>query len=75
MSYYEEKMKHAEEVLKFAEKGFMEKVREIAEALSICPKKDVKAISDQLFLAVEAMTSAEDDVKYYKRKYEEEEAI
>lgn len=73
MSYYEDQLKKAEEKASLATKGFMIKVREIAEALSICPKDDIKQISEHLSRAVEAMTEIDGDVVYYKRKIEEEE--
>lgn len=68
MSYYEEKLRVAEEVSRLAGQGFMAKVREIADALSICSKDDVKAISEQLNLAVEAMEEVDRDALYYKEK-------
>ncbi len=72
MSYYEERLEVAEEVASLTAQGFMIKVREIAEALSICPKDDIKQISEHLSRAVEAMEEAEKDVAYYKEKIEEE---
>ena len=73
MSYHEERLKVAEELASLATKGFMIKVREIAEALSICPKDDIKQISEHLSRAVEAMEQADKDVAYYKGIIEEEE--
>lgn len=72
MSYYEEKLRIAEEASRLAEQGFMAKVREIADALSICSKDDVKAIAEQLNLAVEAMEEVDRDTLYYKEKCAEE---
>lgn len=75
MSYNEEKLKEAETVLSFANHGFMNRVREIAEALSICPKDDVKVIAKHLTAAIEAIESVEADVKYYKAQCEKENKI
>lgn len=72
MSYNEERLQKAEKTASFATVGFMAQVREIAEALSICPKEDVKVIAEQLMLAVETMESVESDVKYYRAKCEED---
>ena len=63
---FEERLNVAEELARFTEQGFMEKVREIADALSICPKDDVKVISEQLSLAVNAMAEADKDVTYLR---------
>ena len=72
MSYNKERLQKAEQTARFAEIGFMAQVREVAEALSICPKSDVKVIAEQLMLYVEAMESVEADVRYYKEKCEKE---
>jgi NACalpha-BTF3-like transcription factor len=72
MSYNEEKLNIAEAIVQFAELGFMARVREIAEALSICPKDDVKVIAEQLNLAIEALEEANRDVLYYKVKVKAE---
>ena len=72
MTYYEEKLKIAEEASRLLGQGFMAKVREIADALSICPKDDVKAIAEQLNLAVQAMEEVDRDALYYKEKTIEE---
>lgn len=72
MSYNEERLQIAQKTASFATVGFMAQVREIAEALSICPKEDVKVIAEQLMLAIETMETLERDVKYYKDKCEEE---
>ena len=72
MSYYEERLKVAEEIASLTAQGFMKKVRDIAEALSICPKDDIKQISEHLSRAVEAMEQAEKDVAYLKDKIREE---
>ena len=75
MSYHEERLKLAEEIASLTERGFMAEVRKIADALSICPKEDVKTISEYLVLAVEAMASVDRDVAYYKEKVEAEKAV
>ena len=72
MTYHEEKLQLAEQTASFVAVGFMAQVREIAEALSICQKGDVKVIAEKLMLAVATMESAQKDVEYYKRKCEEE---
>lgn len=72
MSYHEEKLRIAEEIANFAERGFIAEVRRIADALAICPKEDVKAISEHLALAIEAMEEVDRDVAYYKKRVEEE---
>ena len=72
MNYNERKLKNTETLLNFAHQGFMSRVREIGEALTICTKDDVKVIAEQLLEAVEAMESAESDIKYYKDKCREE---
>lgn len=72
MSWNEEKLKKAEQTASFATIGFMAQVREIADALSICRKEDVKVIAEKLMLAVETMEDLEKDVSYYKAKCEED---
>jgi hypothetical protein len=72
MSYHEERLQQTQQIARFAEKGFMAEVREIAEALSICPMGDVKAIAERLMLSVEIMKSIEDDIEYYRKRCEEE---
>ena len=74
VTYIEELLQKAVKTARFAEEGFMTQVREIAEALSICPKSDVKVIAEQLMLAIEVMEDLEKDVKYYESKLEEEKA-
>ena len=68
MSYYKEKLTFTEEKAALMERGFMSVVREIADALSICPKEDVKAISEQLTLAVQVMAEVDEEVTYYEDK-------
>ena len=75
MCCYQERLKVAEISARFVEIGFMSFVKEAAEALSICPKEDVKAISEQLALAVKAVEFAEYDVEYYKEQCEKEDEI
>lgn len=72
MTFNEERLQVAKQTAKFAEVGFMNQVREIAEALAICSKEDVKAISDHLSLAIQAMENADYDVKYYTELCEKE---
>lgn len=68
MDYYKEKLALAEGKASLMERGFMSVVREIADALSICSKEDVKVISEQLTLAVQAMAEADEEVTYYEDK-------
>lgn len=70
--YYEEQLKLAQEVSRLTEHGFISKVREIADALSICSKDDVKAISEELNRAVEAMAEVDSNVTYYEAKIDAE---
>lgn len=72
MSWNEERLQMAEQTASFATIGFMANVREIGEALTICPKGDVRLIAEKLMLAVETIESLEKDVTYYKEKCEEE---
>ena len=72
MTWNEERLQTAEQTARFAKVGFMAQVREIAEALSICTKDDVKVIAEKLMSAVETMESVERDVEYYKAACEEE---
>lgn len=75
MDYYKEKLTLAEEKAALMERGFISVVREIADALSICPKEDVKAISEQLTLAVQVMAEVDDEVTYYEDKIKAIEAM
>jgi hypothetical protein len=68
IEYYKEKLTLAEEKAGLMERGFISVVREIADALSICPKEDVKAISEQLTLAVQVMEEVDEEVAYYEDK-------
>lgn len=72
MSYYEEKLQNAKAVANLAAQGFINEVREIAEALSVCGKDDAMAISEHLSHLVEVMKSVEDNVKYYRDLLEKE---
>ena len=72
MSFNEERLQKAETILSFTKQGFMIRVREIAEALSICPVEDVEVIYNQLTKAIEALKSAEWDVDFYKGECEAE---
>ena len=72
MSFNEERLQKAEMILSFTKQGFINRVREIAEALSICPVEDVKVIHNQLTKAIEALESAEWDVAFYKGECEAE---
>jgi hypothetical protein len=72
MNYNERKLKNTETLLDFATQGFMSRVREIGEALTTCHNENVKVLAEQLFDAIEAMESAESDIKYYKNKCSEE---
>lgn len=71
MSYNEERLEIARQIDTFAEVGFMAQVREIADALSICSREDVKAIADKLMGAIRAMESIEEDIAYHKKFCEE----
>lgn len=72
IEYYDEKLTLAKEKSRLTECGFITKVREIADALSICSKEDVKAIAEELNRAVEAMAEVDGEVAYYEEKIKDE---
>lgn len=72
MSYNEKRLKNSETLLRLATQGFMCRVREVGEALTICTMEDVKVITEQLIELVEAMESCDADIEYYKEQCRKE---
>lgn len=71
-SYAEEHLIKAEHGARFAEIGLREQVREVAEALAICPMSDVRLIAEKLIEYVEAYEIVAKEVDYYRNLIERE---